>query len=76
MQLLSVIFKTKIYSLDRPPWVNFTSILGAAFMYKSFVQSFFVLEVKVKLYSGPRKLAQLRSNNVGEIDSFNKWRTF
>ncbi len=40
-----------------------------AFSYKSFAQSFFVLEVKVKLFINARKLAQLRSKNIGEIDS-------
>ncbi len=42
------------------PGVNFTNILCAAFSYESFARSFFVLEVKVKLFIGARKLAQLR----------------
>jgi hypothetical protein len=33
------------------------------------VRSFFVLEAKVKLFIGARKMAQLRSQNVGEINS-------
>jgi hypothetical protein len=40
-----------------------------AFLYKSFLQSFFVLEVKVKLFIGAKKMAQLRSKNVGEIET-------
>jgi hypothetical protein len=40
-----------------------------SFLYKSFAQSFFVLEVKVKLSIGAKKMAQLRSKNVDEIDS-------
>jgi hypothetical protein len=39
-----------------------------AFLYKSFAQSFFVLEVKVKLFIGAKKMVQLCSKNVGEID--------
>ncbi len=34
----------------RPAGVNFTNILRVAFSYKSFAQSFFVLEVWVKLF--------------------------
>ncbi len=49
--------------------VNFTNILHAAFPCESLVQSFFVFEVKAKLFIDARKLAQLRSKNVGEIDS-------
>jgi hypothetical protein len=41
--------------------VNFTNILRATFLYESYAQSFFVLEVKVKLFICVRKLAQLRS---------------
>jgi hypothetical protein len=37
---------------------------------KVLSKTFFVLEVKVKLFIGARKLAQLRSYNVGEIDSW------
>jgi hypothetical protein len=44
-----------------PLWVNFTNILRAAFLYESFAKSVFVLEVKVKVFIGARKLAQLRS---------------
>jgi hypothetical protein len=40
--------------------VNFTNILRTAFPYESFVQSFFVLAVKVKLFIGARILAQMR----------------
>jgi hypothetical protein len=39
--------------------VNLTNILREAFLYESFTQSIFVLEVKVKLFIGARKLAQL-----------------
>jgi hypothetical protein len=39
--------------------VNFTNILRAAFLNKSFVRSFFVLAVKVKLFIGARILAQM-----------------
>ncbi len=42
-----------------------------------FVQKFrakvFVLEVKVKLFIGAKKMVQLRSKNVGEIDSRLPW---
>jgi hypothetical protein len=31
-------------------------------------KAFYVLEVKVKLFIGAKKMAQLRSKNVGEID--------
>jgi hypothetical protein len=41
--------------------VNFINIVCTAFSYKSFGRSFFVLEVKIKLFTGARKLAQLRS---------------
>jgi hypothetical protein len=41
--------------------VNFTNILCVAFLYKSFARSFFVLEVKVKLFIGAKKMVQLRS---------------
>jgi hypothetical protein len=51
------------------PGVNFTNILRAAFLYKSFAPSFFVLAVKVKLFIGTRILAQMHFKNVGEIDS-------
>jgi hypothetical protein len=40
---------------------NSPIFLCAAFLYESFAQSFFVLEVKVKLFIGTRKLAQFRS---------------
>jgi hypothetical protein len=40
--------------------VNFINILRAAFLYKSFMRSYFVLEVKVKLFTGTRILVQLR----------------
>jgi hypothetical protein len=49
--------------------VNFINILCTSFLYKSFVQNFFVIEGKVKFFTGAKKLAQLRSQNVGEIDS-------
>jgi hypothetical protein len=55
--------------LDSEDWVNLTNILRAAFLYKSFARSFFVLEVKVKLFIGAKKMVQLRSRKVGEIDS-------
>jgi hypothetical protein len=48
-------------SLSWNEGVNFTNILRTALLYKSFVRSFFVLEVKVKHFIGARKLAQLRS---------------
>jgi hypothetical protein len=41
--------------------VNLTNILRASFSYESFAQSFFVLEVKVKLFIGTKKMAQMRS---------------
>jgi hypothetical protein len=41
--------------------VNFTNILLAAILYESFARSFFVLDVKVKLFIGAKKIAQLRS---------------
>jgi hypothetical protein len=45
-------------------------ILHVAFSYdESFMRSFYVLEVKVKLFIGAKKMAQLHSKNVGEIDS-------
>jgi hypothetical protein len=56
--------------------VNLTNILRAAFSYKSFARSFFVHEVKVKLFIDSRKLAQLRLKNVGEIDSWSTNKTF
>jgi hypothetical protein len=40
--------------------VNFTNILRVAFSDKSFARSFFVLAEKVKLFIGPRILAQMR----------------
>ncbi len=49
--------------------VNFTNILCAAFLYESFTSSFFVLEVKVKLFIGAKKMVQMCSKNVDEIDS-------
>ncbi len=49
--------------------VNFTNILRAAFLYKIFAQSFFVFKVNIKLFIRARKLVQLCSLNVGEIDS-------
>jgi hypothetical protein len=52
-------------TLKLTPGVNFINILRAAFSFKSFAQSFFVLAVKVKLFIGARILAQ----NVGEIDT-------
>jgi hypothetical protein len=48
-------------------WVNFTNILRTTFLYESFAQSFFVLEVKVKLFIDAKKMAL---KNVGEIDSW------
>jgi hypothetical protein len=39
---------------------------------KSFARSFFAIEVKVKLFIGAKKMAQLRSKNVGDIDSSGK----
>jgi hypothetical protein len=51
------------------PVVHFTNILCPAFSYESFARGFFVLEVKVKLFTGAKKMSQLRSKNVGEIDS-------
>ncbi len=39
------------------------------FLYESFSRSFFVLEVKVKLFIGTKKMEQMRSKNVDEIDS-------
>ncbi len=50
--------------------VNFTNILCAAFSYESLVRSIFVLEVKVILFIGAKKMAQIRSKNVDEIDSW------
>jgi hypothetical protein len=44
----------------KSPGANFTNILRAPFSCKSFVRSFFVLEVKVKLFICARILAQLR----------------
>ncbi len=55
--------------IKKRSWVNFTNILHEPFSYESFVRSFFVLAVKVKLFIGARILAQLRQYNVGEIDS-------
>jgi hypothetical protein len=40
-------------------------ILSAAFLYESFAQCFFVLEVK----KVNEKMGQLRSKNFGQIDS-------
>jgi hypothetical protein len=37
-------------------------------LYESFERSFFVLEVNVKLFFGAKKMAQMRSKNVDEID--------
>ncbi len=51
------------------PGVNFTNNLRAVFSYESLARSFFVLEVKVTLFIGAKKKAQLRSQNVDEIDS-------
>jgi hypothetical protein len=48
--------------------VNLTNILHAAFLYKSFARSFFVLAVKVKLFIGARILVQMSLLIVGEID--------
>jgi hypothetical protein len=45
------------------------NIFCAAFLYESFARSFFVLEVKVNFLLAAKKMAQLRSKNVGEIDS-------
>jgi hypothetical protein len=55
--------------MQLPPEVNFTNILRAAFSYERFLQSFFVLEVKVTLFIDAKKMAQMRSKNVGEIYS-------
>jgi hypothetical protein len=55
---LKPIFSAKWLST---PWVNFTNILLAAFLYKCFGLSFFVLAVKVKLFIYARILAQMRS---------------
>ncbi len=52
--------KQKKRKSRRSSRVNFTNILCAAFSYESFVQSFFVLAVKVKLVIGARILAQMR----------------
>jgi hypothetical protein len=38
------------------------------FCTKVLIEAFFVFEVKVKLFIGPKKMAQLRSKNVGEIE--------
>jgi hypothetical protein len=51
------------------PRVNFTKNLHTAFLYESFVWSFFMLAVKVKLFICARILVQMRSQYVGEIDS-------
>jgi hypothetical protein len=37
--------------------------------HQHLTRSFFVLEVKVKFFIGAKKMAQLRSKNVGETDS-------
>ncbi len=63
------ILQVWIWRKSLSSWVNFTNILRTAFLYKSFTQSLFVLEVKVKLFIGAKKIAQLHSKNVGEIDS-------
>ncbi len=55
--------------MQLPPEFNFTNILHEAFSYERFAQSFFVLEVKVKLFIDAKKMAQMRSKNVGEIYS-------
>ncbi len=47
--------------VGRSPGVNSINILLVAFLYESFAQSFFVLKVKVKIFIGARKLAQLPS---------------
>jgi hypothetical protein len=40
---------------------QFHQHFSRGFLYESFAQSFFVLEVKIKLFIGASKLAQLRS---------------
>jgi hypothetical protein len=49
----------KILKKKKRVGVNFTNILRAAFSYESFARSFFVLEVKVKLFIGAKKMAHL-----------------
>ncbi len=62
-----------IWAKDKSSGFYFTNILWAAFSYESFVWSFFVLEVNVKLFIGAKKMAQMRSKNVDEIDSSSKF---
>jgi hypothetical protein len=50
-------------------WGQFHQHFTRGFFVRKFARSFFVLEVKVKLFIGAKKMAQLRSKNVGEIDS-------
>jgi len=50
---------TKFFPRKTGDWslgVNFINILRAVFSYKSFAQSFFLLEVKVKFFTGAKKI--------------------
>ncbi len=48
-------------------WVNFTNILRTTILYESFVQSFIVLEVNVKIFIDAKKTAQWRSKMLVKL---------
>ncbi len=60
-----------LYNKRVPPslLVNFTNILLAAFLYKSFACSFFVLSFSVCTFLAQEYLRKSCFENVGEIDT-------
>jgi hypothetical protein len=51
-------------------WGQFHQHFTRGFFVRKFCTKLFVLEVKVKLFIDAKKMAQLHSKNVGEIDSW------